>query len=1170
MEAAAAAAAAAPLLEAEAAAEEGGTACAPAAAEGSAGAITDAITDAGTPGGARLTPRGCGFGGYLCELAVLEAVEEYLQFHGLERSVRALSAEVERYGLRQTGPRPSREGPAPGETGPPAGGGEFAVAVALAAFEAGRQEDFFAIWRRLVPEESARHPVGCTLQLRLHVHFGSLGTRRSLRAGAAAPGAAAPAEELPNFGALREFLATAPVSALDESAGSALAPLFALPFVPRPHQNPALRFVFEEAWLQRLRSDLGAFLSAAARGRHAPALRHLAGSLVAARGPQAAPPPASWHELVRIADLGLAAALQLCRPRGGGILREARSPASPGRQPGRRSSTPVPRGGAGQSPGLLREVADARRRLAAVGARPQEPPAAPGPQPGAALGAASEDGLAGGPLRDLPWPASRERERAAPSREEFGRASPSQRLHSVQSARGLDSRARAATALLPVPPALDFGRITQVIEGAEQDPQAPPLKAVLRAVLRRLALPDEAIRPRRTFLAALACFGTLRALAGRLGEIAAGSDAELTELSLAVLAVCACEVVGRREIEAGESPAQPSCLGALVMVLGREPVATLVHMQCLAVLQRLSLRRQLQLKMIELGAVDWILQTLPTMRRHAPGGSESGSWHLHGLGGGPSLHDFSVEFMSALLMNLTLRAAGRRRCSELGAYGVLVGLIEHPNEQVRTHVNGTLYALFCASSFRADARRAGAEATLQETLARVQPMSDRDDLLRRQLECLLAQVRRPADASDEDEDTDSLEGIADGGMDDGDNFLDEEELAGQFFLASMSAVEAAAEAAAELGDPDGERTSAAATEAVAREVAAAEEALRHFRAQPQVADSQQRRFHAFVSRSSRSIMSPKRIPSSMQSPSPFGDPYVPPPAHPAAAGASPPGLQSAHPAAAGVSSPGLVPIQSAPVSPSEDVQQEGARRAGAPAAEGGGAESDASAQAECKGLPAEMAAPPPRASDPSTVTTPQPSSEAPHDKARAAGVASPPSQKPVAAAPARGGPSGHAPAARPKAGGPPAPVAPRSSARGPQPPPAPQRGAARAPAGGRGAGGAASSGRGGPAKHNAGAASAPPPRLPPLAAGAPTGPGRGSARNRSRSGSPFRPGSGGAGPGTSARAAAAVSEAVNGGSQLRRGSRGSAVARGGSREPAPSGGGSLPQLSSGSLPRRGS
>ena len=70
-------------------------------------------------------------------------------------------------------------------------------------------------------------------------------------------------------------------------------------------------------------------------------------------------------------------------------------------------------------------------------------------------------------------------------------------------------------------------------------------------------------------------------------------------------------------------------------------------------------------------------------------------------------------------MNLTLRSSGRRRCSELGAYEVLIGLIEHPNPQVRTHVNGSLYSLLGVASFRTAALAQDAEATFKDALTRV-------------------------------------------------------------------------------------------------------------------------------------------------------------------------------------------------------------------------------------------------------------------------------------------------------------------------------------------------------------------------------------------------------------------------------------------------------------------
>ena len=50
------------------------------------------------------------------------------------------------------------------------------------------------------------------------------------------------------------------------------------------------------------------------------------------------------------------------------------------------------------------------------------------------------------------------------------------------------------------------------------------------------------------------------------------------------------------------------------------------------------------------------------------------------------------------------------RCAELGAYSILVPLIEHPNAQVRTHINGTLYTLLGVKAIRAEALKMGAEA----------------------------------------------------------------------------------------------------------------------------------------------------------------------------------------------------------------------------------------------------------------------------------------------------------------------------------------------------------------------------------------------------------------------------------------------------------------------------
>ncbi|CAE8614209.1 unnamed protein product [Polarella glacialis] len=671
--------------------------------------------------------RDLGFGGWFCELKVVEVVEEYLQFHDLQDSLVTLGHALTDAGLRVLGGKSSDgsedEGEVPAKSAgvdevPEAGSEfapadipgddsrtranlftcEFAVARAICEFNAGHRDALFEIWKQLVPDTAASSPTGCALELRLRVYFCTLATRKAMARSAAAcaaaqaargasaeapgdglaaagalPPGAIPPESEPDFSDLKAFLsAQTAVAPLDASAES-LAPLFALPFVPKPQEKPALRFIFEAAWAHKLRVDLQAFLSVHASVRHVPTLRHLAGAMVMARCPRTAPPPASWHELLRVADLGLAMASQACQT----LQQPRRLPGQPPlkqhlqqqqqqqqqHQQQQQQHQQHPQQQNDQSvnqqndagargfwpmPELFAQVQEARRRLVAVVSHPEEAPPAPllqdmrsSPDPRAsptgisiarglsrALTVDTEAVMASPTAallyQDRLWPMSREAALRASSASSLGASyslNPSaRRLHS---ARSLESRARTATALLPVPPALDFGRIAALIAGegakgerSEAKEEAggnatPSSLGVLRAVLRRLALPDEPIRPRRAFLAAFSCFGALRALAARLGEIVASDDHELTETSLAVMAVCACEVVGRREIEAAEAQKQPGeTISALLLVLSREPVSTLVHMHCLAVLQRLSLRWQLQSKMIELGALDRIVQIL--------------------------------------------------------------------------------------------------------------------------------------------------------------------------------------------------------------------------------------------------------------------------------------------------------------------------------------------------------------------------------------------------------------------------------------------------------------------------------------------------------------------------------------------------------------------------------
>jgi len=66
-----------------------------------------------------------------------------------------------------------------------------------------------------------------------------------------------------------------------------------------------------------------------------------------------------------------------------------------------------------------------------------------------------------------------------------------------------------------------------------------------------------------------------------------------------------------------------------------------------------------------------------------------------------TLCDYTLEYATALLMNLSLRVEGKNKCEVIpGILEVLNELIENDNLQVRTHVNGTLYSLLTRSSLK--------------------------------------------------------------------------------------------------------------------------------------------------------------------------------------------------------------------------------------------------------------------------------------------------------------------------------------------------------------------------------------------------------------------------------------------------------------------------------------
>lgn len=119
-----------------------------------------------------------------------------------------------------------------------------------------------------------------------------------------------------------------------------------------------------------------------------------------------------------------------------------------------------------------------------------------------------------------------------------------------------------------------------------------------------------------------------------------------------------------------------------------------LRQNALGTLQKFSLRKEAQNQMIQFEVIKWIVETIRDEL--------------------DQLSDYTLEYATALLMNLSLRAEGKNKCEGIPeVLQVLTELIESENLQVRTHVNGTLYSILTRKSLKLQANQLGMSDMLQ-------------------------------------------------------------------------------------------------------------------------------------------------------------------------------------------------------------------------------------------------------------------------------------------------------------------------------------------------------------------------------------------------------------------------------------------------------------------------
>ncbi|XP_064642056.1 lisH domain-containing protein ARMC9-like isoform X2 [Lineus longissimus] len=173
-------------------------------------------------------------------------------------------------------------------------------------------------------------------------------------------------------------------------------------------------------------------------------------------------------------------------------------------------------------------------------------------------------------------------------------------------------------------------------------------------------------------------------------------------------------------------------LRGLMSNLRSEDKDSITRENVLGALQKLSLRRNLQSAMIEEGIINWLVDVLED---------------------NDSLSDYTLEYSVALLMNLCLRTAGKKKCATNAhkTLKVLSDLLGHENAEILPYVNGTLYSILAIQSIRDEAKAMGMEEILKCFIKDGQPD------MNRQIEFIIKQLNSSEESDDAESDDDDDE-----------------------------------------------------------------------------------------------------------------------------------------------------------------------------------------------------------------------------------------------------------------------------------------------------------------------------------------------------------------------------------------------------------------------------
>ncbi|KND02511.1 uncharacterized protein SPPG_02969 [Spizellomyces punctatus DAOM BR117] len=264
---------------------------------------------------------------------------------------------------------------------------------------------------------------------------------------------------------------------------------------------------------------------------------------------------------------------------------------------------------------------------------------------------------------------------------------------------------------IPLEQYLDYNAIARDLTPTT-DPRVHKQQAFLLQALRLHVTKSQSIANRRTILMTYTANDFFQVAAGKsfILDLFDHPSQLVQDQTARLINILASDCSGREYLSRNSH-----LVPKLVECMKAEEIDSVFRQNVLGILQKLSLRRVAQSAMNSVMVIPYLLELLQDL---------------------DGLSEYTIQYGTALLMNLCLRTAGKRQCATNPerTLKMLTALMDHDNLQVKTYVNGTLYSLFTEPSIRDAARAMGMEDMLQYL------RSSSDEQLVRQIDFVTEQL----------------------------------------------------------------------------------------------------------------------------------------------------------------------------------------------------------------------------------------------------------------------------------------------------------------------------------------------------------------------------------------------------------------------------------------------